>query len=273
MRRHGVAPALTRAVLALGVALSWQLATLMVSLPPDAAPQGCAAAWRAAQTLAAHRTAASVLMVLLLAAFTTRRWQVAGGLGAVALFRLYDWASNCPPGLEHAHYLPPTAMLVWALTVAWKGRTRGGEAWARHAALAAIAGIYTVAGLCKLLESGPGWINDYHLRVLTAAEAYKAAGPLAPWLTDLRLALAGSRAFAWIGSLAGLFIELGALALVFPRTRLYALAGLAGLHAMIYLTMGIWWPDWYAVILVLALPWRPARRKGRARSSRAVVPG
>lgn len=143
--------------------------------------------------------------------------------------------------------------------------------WPIRTATVVVAGTYFFTGYWKLVTSGPAWVTSDNLRHVLWRGAQKpatVAPELARWIADHDLAshlMAG----------ATIAVEMGAVAILFSRVarHLFVLGSL-GLHAGIWLTMGLdYWawvatvavvlPDWDRVVFrVRALPRRGLRRWG-----------
>lgn len=133
---------------------------------------------------------------------------------------------------------------------------------------------YVSAGVCKLVASGPMWVDGRHLwlwmgeksiDILSREGAY-AANPLQ------RLAAAG-RGPATAILTVGLLTELAAFLFWYRRTRALAAIMLIGMHLGILLTLNIRFDASIAQLAVLGLPWYLVFERllrGRGQADRAL---
>ncbi len=201
--------------------------------------------------------AATVLFAAGLGGFLSKRARVPGALVVLGAFwalnRAIYWSDPGKP--EHATIMPGATLAGWLLGY-WRacGTASEREEQAWECALGVIAGMYTTAGLAKLIDTGPRWINIDALRVVVASQAREVPGA---WRA-LRLAIADRPTLALVGSAGAVAVELSAGLLLSRRWRPWSGAGLVALHASIFTLMGIWWEGFPFVVAALTLP-APAR--------------
>lgn len=141
-------------------------------------------------------------------------------------------------------YAPSAACLL-----GWLIGRFAGEAAAWQAACGVMAGIYTLAGLSKLAETGWEWVRPQNHALLIAERSFGAPRPL----RALRLAAARSPAVCRFVGLAGLIAELACAFYVFPEARMAVTVLVLGLHAGIVLLLGYVEPEWWLLMLGLSL--------------------
>lgn len=125
---------------------------------------------------------------------------------------------------------------------------------------------YTMAGVCKLVATGPSWPASAHLRLwiaergvdVTSALGAHQLNPLqqlvldAPWLATGILA-------------AGLVTELAGLSACWRQLRPWVFSAMIGLHIGIDLTLNIFFGPNIYLLAAVAYPWdRPLDRLARA---------
>jgi hypothetical protein len=150
----------------------------------------------------------------------------------------------------------PTAD-AWSLA-ALRGRgsgslRAGGESsprygWPVRTAMVVVAGAYFFTGLAKLLHAGPAWVTSGNLRWVLYASSDAQAAP-----NQAALFVADRPWLAHLVALATLVLELSfPLVLVRPRAAWVLVPGVLGLHAGIWVAMGLnYWPMAATVVLVL----------------------
>ena len=123
--------------------------------------------------------------------------------------------------------------------------------WPVRTAMVVVAGAYFFCGLAKLLNSGPAWVTGGNLRwvLYVASDAQGRPNALALFVAD-RPWLAHAVAAATLA------LELGfPVVLAVPRLRLPGALAAAGLHAGIYLCMGLNYGVQAAVALLVLPDW------------------
>jgi hypothetical protein len=173
------------------------------------------------------------------------------GWAVVALFAvawLIERASaEGHQGVRHGSLLPVSALIATLATP----RLTGGRsaALAQEAAWGAVAAVYTLAGLSKVLGSGLAWFSPTNLGLLILERAADAPEPL----MGLRLAVAGSPALCVVLATGALLAELGGVALLWPRARPFLALALVFTHVGIAALMGYVYASW--AIVLIALTW------------------
>jgi hypothetical protein len=115
-------------------------------------------------------------------------------------------------------------------------------------AMVVVAGAYFFTGLAKLLHAGPAWVTSGNLRWVLYASSDAQAAP-----NQAALFVADRPWLAHLVALATLVLELSfPLVLVRPRAAWVLVPGVLGLHAGIWVAMGLnYWPMAATVVLVL----------------------
>jgi hypothetical protein len=152
--------------------------------------------------------------------------------------------------------LPAPTGDAWSLAAL---RRRGGRpapgtgaspsyGWPVRTAMVVVAGAYFFTGLAKLLHAGPAWVASGNLRWVLYASSDQAAAP-----NQAALFVADRPWLAHLVALATLLLELSfPLVLLRPRTAWVLVPGVLGLHAGIWVAMGLnYWPMAATVVLVL----------------------
>jgi hypothetical protein len=115
---------------------------------------------------------------------------------------------------------------------------------------------YTSAAICKLLATGPSWVDGSHLWMWIAertVDTFSMTGAV-EFTVIQELALTYHPVATAI-LMFGLVTELFGFLTWFPRTRLYIAVLLFAMHIGILLTMKINFPANNVAILVLGFPW------------------
>jgi hypothetical protein len=120
--------------------------------------------------------------------------------------------------------------------------------WPVRTAMVVVAGAYFFTGLAKLLHAGPAWVTSGNLRWVLYASSDAQAAP-----NQVALFVADRPWLAHLVALATLALELSfPLVLVRPRAAWVLVPGVLGLHAGIWVAMGLnYWPMAATVVLVL----------------------
>ena len=174
-------------------------------------------------------------------------------LGVVRRFEIAAWPGDIVVRL--GKYAPSAACLLGWLVAYGVARGRGAslshaEKWGFEAAAGVLASVYVLAGIAKLRESGWGWVRARQHALLIAERAYTGPG----WVRGVRLWVARSRGLCALVGLAGLFIELGAVAYLWPDARPMVAVLVIGLHGGFKLLLGYSEPEliflWVALTAV-----------------------
>jgi hypothetical protein len=234
---------------------------------------------------------AALLAMAMVGLFT--RWTVpAAALGFMlfaSILRSYAWS-------WHMGLVPLYALLLLSFTPCGDGgsldrrlRARRGlavpparvperrYAMGRFVVLAAVAVPYTLAGLSKVRNTGPGWWQGEHMRQMLVSTVVE------PMHFDFQVTFALVSAPTWLFGALGLAALLGellfALVLVDRRARLVFPAVMAGMHVGILLMQNILFPDLIAIQAIfhdwvplrdrIAAAW--ARMRASARAAGASV--
>jgi hypothetical protein len=124
--------------------------------------------------------------------------------------------------------------------------------WPIRTALAVVAIVYFLTGFQKVVTSGPAWVLSDNLRNVMYTAPFSGRAP-----TDsVALFIADHAWLAHLAAGATLAIELGFISiLVWPRVRpLFVIAAVA-LHTSIWLTHGLDYAAWAAVVVVVLIDW------------------
>jgi hypothetical protein len=120
--------------------------------------------------------------------------------------------------------------------------------WPVRTAMVVVAGAYFFTGLAKLLHAGPAWVTSGNLRWVLYASSDAQAAP-----NQAALFVADRPWLAHLVALATVVLELSfPLVLLRPRAAWVLVPGVLGLHAGIWVAMGLnYWPMAATVVLVL----------------------
>ncbi len=139
---------------------------------------------------------------------------------------------------------------------AWDRRESIAAGWPPRLAIIVMAAVYFMAGLRKVMVSGPDWVLSDNLSWVLYAGA-QSDNSLAP---ALAVAIAGT----WLPPVvagATLVLELGAPLLLWGRrTRYLFAAGIVGMHAGIGLLLGLDYSAWALTVIALVFPWDRLRQ-------------
>jgi hypothetical protein len=172
-------------------------------------------------------------------------WAVVGLFGLCWLIERVSAEGH--QGVRHGSLLPVSALI--ALLAAPHLTPRRSAALGQQAAWGAVAAVYTLAGLSKVLGSGLGWFSSSNLGLLILERAADAPEPL----TSLRLAVAGSPALCVALATGALLAELGGVLLLWPKARPFVALALVFTHLGIAALMGYVYASW--AVVLLALTW------------------
>jgi hypothetical protein len=132
-------------------------------------------------------------------------------------------------------------------------RRRGARwGWPIRTALAVVAFVYFLTGFQKVVRSGPAWVLSDNLRnVMYAA-------PLSHRATTDSVALFIAER-PWLAHAVAAFtlgVELGFISILFfPRVRPWFVAAVVAMHGGIWLTHGLDYSAWVAVVVVVLIDW------------------
>ena len=137
-------------------------------------------------------------------------------------------------------------------------RTSIAYGWIPRASLTVVGSVYFLAGLQKMIHSGPTWfLGDNMSWVLYQGADAGSLPAAARWI-------AGAPILPNLFALGAIGLELLAPVILYVRrTRpLYVLAAL-GMHGSITILLGLDYTAWVLVVAAVALPWdRVPRRSG-----------
>ena len=115
---------------------------------------------------------------------------------------------------------------------------------------------YTSAAVCKLIGTGPTWVDGRHLWLWIgerAVDTFSITGALEfNMLQELTL---GWLPLATMILMFGLFTELFGFLMWFKKTRIFIMTLLIGMHFGILFTMKINFPANNVILILLAFPW------------------
>jgi hypothetical protein len=142
-------------------------------------------------------------------------------------------------------------------------RTSMAYGWAPRAALAVTGCVYFLAGMQKLVHSGPAWFLGDNMSWVLYQGADSGAFPeLARWI-------AGTPMLPNLFAFGAVSLELLApVILYFRRTRPFYVLAAIGMHGSIMLLLGLDYSAWVLTVAAVALPWD---RIGRRPIARAVA--
>lgn len=124
--------------------------------------------------------------------------------------------------------------------------------WPIRTALAVVASVYFLTGFQKMVSSGPAWVLSDNLRNVMYAAPLNGKAPT----ESLALFIAHQPALAHLVAVITLAIELGFVSiLVWPRARPLFVVAAVALHSSIYLTHGLDYSAWAAVVIVVLIDW------------------
>jgi hypothetical protein len=115
---------------------------------------------------------------------------------------------------------------------------------------------YTSAAFCKLIATGPAWVDGSHLQLWIyekSVDVFAATGTF-----NFTFAQSLALEHYWIATaflIVGLVTEFFAIAMWWPRFRIPTVLAVLGMHAGIYVTMRIVFSITTIELILLALPW------------------
>lgn len=124
--------------------------------------------------------------------------------------------------------------------------------WPVRAGLVVIVFAYFFSGLAKLISSGPGWVFSDNLQNVLYAATLTDRPP-----TDAVAAFVAERALlAQLVAGATLVVEIGFPSVLWrPRWRPWFAAAVIGLHAGIWLTLGLDYWSWVVTVVLVLVDW------------------
>lgn len=246
-----------RTLAALAALACWRMLSWMIGLSPDKArPPLSAEAWLLGPSWA--------LMTALAAAFAlsaggrNRRAGLWSALAFALVFLAWEGALRWHgQDRDQAYIVPIAALFAYACAglAARPGADADEAGW--DAACAVIGAAYVMAGLTKLWRSGPAWLDPSGIQVNIASQVPSCTG----LLKTAREWMSHSSGFARFSAAATVVLELGGTAMIWPRLRRGYVTALFGLHVMIFLGMGIAWPEQSILLAAALLPERLFNRR------------
>lgn len=126
---------------------------------------------------------------------------------------------------------------------------------------------YTLSFFCKMIGTGPLWVDGRHLQLWVhekSVDVFAATGTF-----DFTFAQSLVLEYYWVATaflIIGAVTELCAFLMWWPRFRIPVVLAVLGLHAGIYMTMRIVFAVTTLELILLALPWAciASRVLGRA---------
>lgn len=176
---------------------------------------------------------------------TRAGWAVVALFGVAWLFE--RGSADGHQGVRHGSLLPVSALIGLLATPHVLGQ-RSPEL-SKEAAWGAVAAVYTLAGLSKVVGSGLGWFAPTNLGLLILERAADAPEPL----MGLRLAVAASPSLCVVLATGALLAELCGVLLLWPRARPFVALTLIFTHLGIAMLMGYVYASWS--IVLIALTW------------------
>lgn len=230
----------------------WGRLTFALALALEAVPKALdmPAQLRHAEGSAALGLAVGLVLLAAVARWCWRDDERAGWavVGIFGLCWLIERASaEGHQGVRHGSLLPVSALI--ALLVAPRVTGSRAAPLAQEAAWGAVAAVYTLAGLSKVLGSGLAWFSPTNLGLLILERAAEAPAPI----MDLRLAVAGQPGLCVTLAAGALVAELGGVLLLWPRARPLVALALILTHLGIAALMGYVYATW--ALALVALTW------------------
>ena len=244
------------AVVGWSLAFVWRWAVDIAGIDRIAAPVGLARHVDLSFMLdpgVAVANAAVVTVLLLLGISGRWRWAY---LAAVAAMHLQYVARHGLGKIGHGSTLVGMTLLALGLAAVAFERRPDARRAARGLTLFFVGLAYVSAATCKLVATGPGWVDGRHLWLWIgersidhlAKTGTTGVGPVAALLL-------GSRFLATSVLTFGLLAEALAFTVWLRRTRPFALAALVAMHLGIWLTMDILFDANLTLLLALVVPW------------------
>jgi hypothetical protein len=178
-----------------------------------------------------------------------------GWIGAMLLFGM----ENSVGKVIHHDVLPLLAMIpllpaptdpAWSIRPARRPVDWAVTGWPVRTAGVLVAGVYLIAGIVKLVLSGPAWVLGPNLRhvLYTASDAH-GGNTVALFVADRPILASAVAAGALLFELT-LWI-----ALARPRLAPVFVLWAAALHTGIWLTIGINYVSWAITVAVVLIDW------------------
>lgn len=178
-----------------------------------------------------------------------------GWAGAMILFGMENSLGkvihhDLLPLLVMIPLLPARTDAAWSIRPARRPAAWATTGWPVRTAGLLLVGAYLIAGIVKLVLSGPAWVVGPNLRhVLYAASDAQGGNALALFVADRPILASAVAAGALLFELT-LWI-----ALVRPRLASVYVAWAAALHTGIWLTIGINYVSWAITVAVVLVDW------------------
>ncbi|SHK30125.1 hypothetical protein [Rhodothermus profundi] len=197
--------------------------------------------------------AATVTVLLLLG--LTHRWRLAYLLALVGLHLLYVSRFSLGKTPHGTHLLGLTLLSLALGALLFRSAS-----YRRRAALGFtyfFVGLsYTLAGLSKLVATGPGWVDGSHLTLWILEKGVDLTARTGAWEPSfLQQLLLAHPSLSTLLLTSALLLELLAFTVWWRPFRFPVLLALVGMHAGIYATLTISFHFAAAELLLLALPW------------------
>ena len=131
---------------------------------------------------------------------------------------------------------------------------------------------YSMAGVCKLIGTGPNWPDGRHFWLWLGERQVDVTSKFGAFDPNLLQQLAQDHyALATLVLGFGLLVELFGVAMWWRRTRYLILPALIGMHLGVAISLNIWFEAYIYQLALMALPWPLVldRLRGRALARRS----
>jgi hypothetical protein len=185
----------------------------------------------------------------------TRTWRY-GYVVALLLLHLLFTARYSQGEIPHSSNVLGMTLLGLGLGLAAFDRERFRRRFTLGFAYFSIGIGYTSAAVCKLIGTGPHWVDGHHLQIWVyekSVDVFAATGTF-----DFTFAQSLVLEYYWVATLflvVGFVSESLAFLMWWPRFRIPVVLAVLGLHAGIYATMQIVFSVTTVELILLALPW------------------
>ncbi len=198
---------------------------------------------------------AAGLLTLFVGLGATRTWRY-GYLAALLLLHLLFAARYSQGEIPHSSNVLGITLLGLGLGLAAFDAERFRRRFTLGFTYFSIGLGYTTAAVCKLIGTGPTWIDGRHLQLWIyekSIDVFAATGSF-----DFTVVQSVALEYTWTATLflvIGLVTESLAFTMWWPRFRIPAVLAVLGLHAGIYTAMRIVFAITTLELILLALPW------------------
>lgn len=184
-----------------------------------------------------------------------RRWSFAY-LAALILFH-FQYISRFSQGeISHGSNIVAMTLLGLAIAYLFFKEERQARRFALGVAIFYIGLGYSSAAICKLIATGPAWVNGEHLWLWLGERSTDVLSQTGSFsFNSLQEGILEHKIAATLTLVFGLLAELFGFLFWFKKTRPYIGLVLIGMHFGILFSMNINFDKYIYILIILSFPW------------------